>query len=229
MDLNPDTVNNDRIYGVELGKDYSKAQSGRGSRNCKQITPFINYLTDFITKKNINSIVEGSSGHWRSGWQSHVNWPSIEYYGVDLCKSVAEDNRLLLEQSNDKFGFAEASFNHGDILQDGLPRADLFLCKDTLIHFSNNDIKKFLQVQILDHPHKYKYLMCVNNDPGPHVSRADIPTGGWISRIRGPHFQKVRLSSDPFNLPTEQAFRYRNHGSWKIVEILASCELLSTV
>lgn len=199
-------------YNVELNKDYGRfAQSGEGSRHSHHIIPFVNYLKEFINANKISSMIEGSSGHWRSGWQSRVDWPNIKYCGVDINQSVFEDNCLLLSQTDDKFGFLEARFEHGNILEDDLPEADLFLCKDTLIHFSNDDIRKFLENQILSKPRKYKYLMCVNNVPSCDKPRQDTPTGG---------FSAVEISREPFNMPVSHTFRYRAFGSNKLVEIL---------
>ena len=202
---------------VELGKTYDRAQSGNGSRYGRHIIPFINYLKDFITTNKITSMLEASSGHWRSGWQSQVDWPSIKYYGVDINRSVVEDNNLLLSQTDNKFGFSDASFSHGDILRDNLPAADLFLCKDTLIHFSNHDIEKFLNLHLLyTKVHKYKHLMFVNDLPREDhccdKPRPDIPTGA---------FSRIKMSCEPFNMSVSQTFRYRAFGSNKIVEIIS--------
>jgi hypothetical protein len=155
-------------------------------------------------------MVEASSGHWRSGWQSHVSWPSIVYYGIDQNLSVVQDNRLLLEGRADKFGFLEASFNAGNMLEDDLPSADLLFTKDTLIHFSNADIKKFF----LRHGTKYKYILCVHDGLMDNETETrDICTGGW---------RRIQLSTPPFNLQIKEVFRYpAQRGRPKIIELLS--------
>ena len=199
-----------RAYNVQVGQEYSSAKSGPGSKHGRFTKPLVDFLVQFIHDNNISSMVEASSGHWRSGWQSHVSWPNIVYHGIDQNLSVIRDNQLLLEGRTDKFGFLEASFNTGNMIEDDLPSADLLFTKDTLIHFSNTDMEKFF----LLHRTRYKYILCVHDGlMSNETETRDVNTGDW---------RRIQLSAPPFNLPTKEVFRYpAQRGRPKIIELLS--------
>jgi len=187
----------------------SKALSGSGSEYAN-VKPFADYLLKFITEHNVTSIAEVSAGHWPSGWQPHVKWPHIAYHGVDIVPSVVEQDKQLLAQNTDNFGFQSASFSAGDMACDSLPAADLLLTKDTLQHLSFNYIRKFLAKNIQIHPPKYKYVMVVNDPLQTSEENSDIGNGDYR------HFQ---LDSAPFNLPAITVFEWTADQT-KIVQLL---------
>lgn len=187
----------------------SKALSGGGSEYAN-VKPFAEYLLKFITEHNVTSIAEVSAGHWPSGWQPHVKWPHIAYHGVDIVPSVVEQDKKLLAQNTDKFGFQSASFSVGDMACDSLPSADLLLTKDTLQHLSFDYIRKFLAKNIQIHPPKYKYVMVVNDPLKPSEKNLDIDNGGY---------RQFQLDSAPFNLPAITVFEWKADQT-KIVQLL---------
>ena len=113
-------------------------------------------------------------------WFKLVERPGVRYIGGDIVKSMVETNQQ-------RYGNDHTSFVHLDITRDPLPEADIWLCRDALIHLSNRDLKRaisnFLGSNI-------SYLLATSHTE-IHLN-SDIPTGG----VRG-----VNLRLAPFNFP----------------------------
>jgi hypothetical protein len=104
----------------------------------------------------------------------------IEYSGGDIV-------RKMVDLNNKQFGKRNIKFRYLDIINDELPLADLWICRDTLFHFSNSDI---LKVLINLRSSKIKYFLSTTY-PGTNMNK-DIFTGD---------FREINLEKSPFNLP----------------------------
>jgi hypothetical protein len=64
----------------------------------------------------------------------------IDYLGVDIVEELIEKNKLT-------YGSATIGFRYFNLASDvkKLPRADLIICRDLLVHLSLNDCRKVLQ------------------------------------------------------------------------------------
>lgn len=151
------------------------AVSGIGSHSAKNL-PFIRWLVTFLRQNSISSLLEVSCGHWPSGWQRWVEWPSLDYVGVDMMSEMAEANSNYLSSiGNGTHGLRTWRFEQGDMVTAELPRADVLLTKDTLIHIPNRAIQSFLKHSVLVCPPRYKFVVFVhsynkeqnNNDTDP--------------------------------------------------------------
>ncbi len=71
-------------------------------------------------------------------WIKDLDLGVDRYIGADI---VGE----MIERNKEKFGNATRVFVHLDLLKDELPRVDVVLCRDCLVHFSNADIIRALQ------------------------------------------------------------------------------------
>lgn len=208
------------------GKSHG-AKSGEGSK-FKNTKPFIEYLEKFLREKQITSMVEASCGHWPSGWQMNVSWPAMDYVGVDVMPGVIEeDKQLLNEKEIARLGLKTMDFRVGDITEDELPPADLLLTKDTLIHFPNAAIEKFLAKQVDLKEPKYKYVMYVNDDPGkgemmPRTVRERWEKDGHTNPDLQ-HFNQFMprdMSAPPFKLPVVTEFQWLGGpGKKKLVQV----------
>ena len=68
----------------------------------------------------------------------HVDLSGLdEYYGVDIVQPVIEENVS-------KFGGPHRHFTVADITCDALPKAEVILCRDALVHVSYQDAAKIL-------------------------------------------------------------------------------------
>ncbi|MFC1843338.1 class I SAM-dependent methyltransferase [Thermodesulfobacteriota bacterium] len=123
----------------------------------------------------VSTILDAPCGDYN--WFSHVErGPSVRYLGMDIVQNLVAKNQS-------SFGDQNTAFSVLDILTDRLPDADLWLCRDALIHFSNRDIfltiRNFLGSNI-------SYLLTTsytNNE-----RNIDIPTGSfrWLNLERPP-------------------------------------------
>eukprot|EP00746_Dinoflagellata_sp_MGD_P117737 gnl/MRDRNA2_/MRDRNA2_53658_c0_seq1.p1 gnl/MRDRNA2_/MRDRNA2_53658_c0~~gnl/MRDRNA2_/MRDRNA2_53658_c0_seq1.p1 ORF type:complete len:312 (-),score=38.88 gnl/MRDRNA2_/MRDRNA2_53658_c0_seq1:162-1028(-) len=170
--------------------------SGVGSEHeaCK---PFMIFLSGWLAENNVSSILEVSCGHWPSGWQRFMEWPNINYVGIDLIEGVVQEDLQLFESRSDCFGFAQAHFVIGDMILDDLPASDVLLTKDTLIHFPNQAINRFLQRNVLCQPPRFKHILFVHDCEAPD-SKIVRENNTDISRFG--EFHPLDLTAEPFSV-----------------------------
>lgn len=102
------------------------------------------------------------------------------YLGADVVAPLVEEN-------NRKYANANTSFVRLDITRDALPDADLWICRECLFHFSDEDIFRTVDNFMRS---KVKYLLTTTH---PHTRQnKNIPTG---------HFRPLNLEIPPFNFP----------------------------
>src|SRR2546428_11260830 len=113
-------------------------------------------------------------------WMAQVRLPIEHYTGIDIVPELVEQNQY-------RYGDRTKTFVHGDITCDRLPRADVILCRDCLVHFCFGDIwaalRNFKRSQS-------RYLLTTTFIDIP--INIDIATGGW---------RKINLQLPPFNFP----------------------------
>jgi len=104
----------------------------------------------------------------------------VQYLGGDIVADMVRDN--IHTFSNDK-----RMFFRMDIIKDPLPRADLLLCRDCLVHLSYAHIFSALR-NIFES--ECKYLLTTTFPK--QTKNADITTGSW---------RPINLQLHPFGLP----------------------------
>jgi len=113
-------------------------------------------------------------------WFAHIDLPSgVKYIGADIVESLIRRNQEMYSDEGRDFRVL-------DIVDQELPDADLWMCRDCLFHLSNDEIfavlSNFSQSRV-------RYLLtsthseCQRNE--------DIPTGG---------FREINLERTPFSL-----------------------------
>ncbi len=87
-------------------------------------------------KYSIESMLDAPCGDFN--WMRHVVINSlIQYTGGDIVKP-------LIDHHKKEFKNEGLRFVHLDIIKQPLPKADVWFCRDCLIHLSDEDIKKAL-------------------------------------------------------------------------------------
>lgn len=90
-------------------------------------------LPELCEKLSVKSLLDLPCGD--CSWMSAVNLGDMEYIGADFVSEIIEGNaRRTLPGQRD--------FRVLDLLTSPLPRADLVLCRDCLVHFSFADIAR---------------------------------------------------------------------------------------
>ena len=140
-------------------------------------------------------------------WMNTVKM-NVQYIGGDI---VAD----LIRINQEKYGRDDRSFAQLNIISDKLPRADLILCRDCLVHLSYSDI--FLALRNIKNSGSIFLLTTTFVD---RKRNDNIPTGSW----RPINFQLAPFNfSPPIRLIDEkcplQDFRDKNLGLWRIADI----------
>ena len=149
-------------------------------------------------------------------WMRNVDLSNIRYIGGDIVKDIVQQNRVGYEKEN-------ILFHHLNLIKDDLPKVDLIICRDCLVHFSFNDIFSALKNICRS---KSTYLLTTTFTA--RKSNHDILTGEW---------RPLNLVAPPFSLPnptrvineecSEGNGLYANKslGLWKIEDITSSLDM----
>lgn len=103
----------------------AKSVSGPGSdlENTRNLRAF---LSEFMEKFNIKSMIDAPCGDMF--WFSKLDLKDVQYYGFDIVDDIVEnDKRMFKDKKN-------YSFEKKDVVMEKLPKADLVLCRDLIIH-----------------------------------------------------------------------------------------------
>lgn len=138
------------IYRNKVWGEGSQASplSGSGSDPKNAIT-YVNFVRDFISSRNITSVVDVGHGDWQM-WKDY-SFSNVKYLGLDVAAGLSED----IER---KFGNSLRKFQYYDVESSNLPNADLLICKDVLQHLSRSDAKTLLAQM-----NQFKYLIICND------------------------------------------------------------------
>jgi SAM-dependent methyltransferase len=104
----------------------------------------------------------------------------LDYTGADIVEELVAQNRQVHARAGRRF----VKLN---LLADPLPKVDLVLCRDCLVHFSFADVFRAL-ANIRSSGATYLLTTTFNSQRG----NVDIPTGAW---------RPINLELPPFNLP----------------------------
>jgi hypothetical protein len=115
-------------------------------------------------------------------WAKEVDWGGIHYIGGDIVASLIEKNMELYDDEM-------TSFKQIDLSKDELPKADIILVRDCLMHMSVGDAGKCLKnIQNSD----IKYILA-STYPHKKQNNLSFRTSASLSRHN--------LEADPLNLP----------------------------
>lgn len=143
-------------------------------------------------------------------WMARAELHGVSYVGGDLVPEIVEGNR----QDHAR---ADRRFLHLDLTRSDLPSADLLLCRDCLVHLSNEDAEAALRNVARS---EIQWLLATTFPA--ERENVDIVTGDW---------RPVDLTKPPFDLPppvellnegcTEQdgAFSDKSLGLWPVSAI----------
>jgi hypothetical protein len=135
-------------------------------------------LPDLIRRWRIKLLLDAPCGDF--AWMRLVDLGECRYIGADIVEPLIVANRATHAGQNREFIYA-------NLTRDSLPRADLILCRDCLIHLSFKDAKAVLANFRASGS---TYLLATTN---PTVEEnTPIITGG---------FRNLNLCLQPFNLP----------------------------
>ncbi len=102
----------------------AESVSGAGS-DLTQTRAVREGLVDLVETLGIETMLDAPCGDYF--WMRTLNLNLRRYVGADIVPVLIEDNRK-------KYGSDSVQFEKLDITRDSLPRSDLILCRDCLVH-----------------------------------------------------------------------------------------------
>lgn len=159
--------------------EWGDTESVSGPGSTLQYTESIRReIARLVQDLGVETILDAPCGDYN--WLQRIDWSThVSYTGGDIVPALVERNRSL-------YGRSGAKFIDLDIVNDPLPSADLWLCRDCFIHLSERDIflalRNFLRSDIA-------YLL-TSTYPDWDLN-TDIPTG---------FVRQLNLRLPPFSL-----------------------------
>ena len=183
--------NNAKNIFTDIYKNWSwgsnESRSGPGS-TLEDTKNIIDQFPKLFNKYEISTVLDASCGDFN--WMKCVNLSEVNYTGGDIVDELIANNQNMYSKSN-------INFIKLDVVEDNIPKSDLVILRDTLFHFTNEDIKKTLNNIKKSGS---KYLLTTSYQEKEKKSFAgtsievnsDIETGSW---------RFLNLEISPFNLP----------------------------
>lgn len=155
----------------------SESVSGPGS-TLERTESFRDEIAHVLKSINAKSLLDAPCGDFN--WMRKVNLDIDFYIGIDIVPEIIQNNKKKYNNKNRKF-------YHRDLIFDSLPKTDVILCRDGLVHFSLKDIKLALK-----NFKKSKSSYLLTTTFVNIINNSDIQTGLW---------RPINLEIHPFNLP----------------------------
>ncbi|MEH6640060.1 MAG: class I SAM-dependent methyltransferase [Porticoccaceae bacterium] len=156
------------------GKD---SASGQGS-DAFQTRIIVKELPVVFSDFGISKMLDIPCGDFY--WMKTVDLSNIDYTGADIVDDLIREN---IEQ----YGRDGVCFEKLNLIKDKLPKVDLIVCRDCLVHFSFEDIFSALD-NVCNSQSEYFFTTTFTGKTGNY----DITTGGW---------RPLNLEIAPFMLP----------------------------
>lgn len=158
----------------------AESTSGPGS-TLARAADFVPAVVDLLRTLKTSVLLDAPCGEFT--WASTLADAVDRYIGVDIVGEVVARNQLIAA------GPAR-SFVRLDLASDALPQSDLILCRDCLVHFAFDDIRRALRNFQQSGARYLLTTTFIEHD------NADIATGGW---------RPLNLQREPFSFPTPLA------------------------
>jgi hypothetical protein len=155
--------------------------SGTGS-SMEQTENIRRQLPSLMERHDIKVLFDAPCGDLH--WMRHLlKETDVQYIGGDVVPGVVEAAKARYEGRS-------ASFRVFDIIEDNFPKADMWLCRDVLFHFSYKNINEALRNFARSN---VKYIL-VTTHTAENVVNRNIVTGD---------FRQIDLFKPPFSWPRD--------------------------
>jgi hypothetical protein len=183
----------------------SESRSGPGS-DLAQTEEIRRRLPTLFKRYGIVSILDAACGDFF--WMKHVCFGKVTYIGVDIVAPIIKLNA-------DRYGSSTIAFRLLDVTRQPVPRADLIICRDLLVH--------------LDYAHAKRVVENFRASGSTYLLTTTFPAHGnaELDTIWRP----LNLQEEPFNFPpplelinencSEDDGQYRDKslGLWRLQEL----------
>ncbi len=167
-------------------------------------------LPELCRELQISSLLDAPCGDFH--WMKEINLSDVlaNYIGADIVPQMIAENEK-------QYGNANVRFVQANIATDDLPKADLILCRDCLVHLSFDTIKQALRNFKRSGA---KYLLATNF----METKENCDVG---STRQGYSWRRLNLLSAPFNLPEpikiiDEGMHHKSLALWRLDDINVS-------
>ena len=159
-------------------RDWGEPESASGRGSSLQSTDTVRReLPALFAELDIQRVTDAGCGDFH--WLRELGDKLPIYVGIEVVEALSRDNQR-------RYGSDRRRFVSLDIIHDPVPRADLILCRDCLVHLKNRQILATLR----NFRSSGSGYLLATTFTGPHPNQ-DIPLGGW---------RPLNLAKPPFNL-----------------------------
>ncbi|MFR9166048.1 MAG: class I SAM-dependent methyltransferase [Dysgonomonas sp.] len=181
--------------------------SGPGS-DSEQTTTLVDGLNSLIKENNIKSILDIPCGDFN--WMQKVDLEGIDYIGADIVEALISENQQKYTAENIRFEVL-------DLISDKLPKVDILVVRDCLVHLSLENI--YNSVKNIKSSGA-KYLLATTFPE--HSVNFDIQTGEWRPlnlQIKPFKFPKPLLIINEGCTEVKGRFNDKSMALWEIAQI----------
>jgi SAM-dependent methyltransferase len=139
-------------------------------------------LPALLAAHGVTSILDAPCGDFH--WMQHVALGGIGYTGVDIVPA-------LIARNHATYGSEARRFACCDLVEGDLPRADLIVCRDCLVHLSYDETRR-----ALDNFRRSGATWLLTTTFTGDRANHDIVTGDW---------RPIMLHKAPYGFPTPVA------------------------
>ena len=156
----------------------SESISGEGS-NLERTKVVRAKLPGLLARHGVRSILDAPCGDFY--WMKEVDLGSVEYIGADIVPEIIACDVEWYSAPRRRFVLC-------DLVSDPLPKADLILCRDCLVHLPYADTRK-----AIDNFRKSGAVWLLTTTFTDRNENRDIELGDW---------RPVNLERAPYNFPS---------------------------
>ncbi len=169
-----------KIFSTMYAKDlWGGHESGSGTGSgLEQTRKIREALPSLVKELNVNKILDAPCGDFH--WMKEVELNVDEYIGADIVAEVIAANAR-------KYADKSRRFEVLDLMKEALPKADLILCRDCLVHLSFRDA-----ASVVGNFKRSKSSYLLTTTFTRRAANKNVQTGQW---------RPLNLQKAPFNFP----------------------------
>ena len=155
----------------------TESVSGEGS-NLARTKVVRAKLPALLQRRGVRSLLDAPCGDFY--WMKEVDLGGVEYIGVDIVADI-------IERDNEWYAAAGRRFVLADLVSDALPKADLILCRDCLVHLPYAETRR----AVANFQKSGALWLLTTTFTGRNENR-DIELGDW---------RPINLERPPYDFP----------------------------
>ena len=159
-------------------RDWPEPETASGAGSSLRRTAAIRReLPALFRALGVRSVIDAGCGDFH--WFAALDVELDHYLGLDVVEAMVQETRA-------HHGTARRRFAALDVIRDPLPRADLILCRDCLVHLENRQVAAALR----NFRRSGSRYLLATTFTGDHAND-EAPLGGW---------RPLNLERPPFGL-----------------------------